>query len=64
VVGTGLVGHAVGANLGTRGADLAPALAGDASGSAVATAVQIAMSMNRTLRTLAPRARTLEATRY
>jgi hypothetical protein len=49
-----LVGHAVGSNLGTRGFDLASALADDANGSAVTTAVQIAISMNRTLRILAP----------
>src|SRR6476646_5217460 len=54
VVGTGLVGHAVGTNLGTGSADPAAALAGDANGSAVAAAVQIAMSMNETLRILAP----------
>jgi hypothetical protein len=59
-----LVGHAVGSNLGTGGFGLASASADDANGSAVATAVQIAMSMNRTLRILAPRARTLEVTRY
>src|ERR1700745_1684176 len=29
VVGTGLVGHAVGSNLGTRSCDLSPALAGN-----------------------------------
>jgi hypothetical protein len=56
VVGTGLAGHAVGSNLDTGSSDLAPALAGDASGSAAAPAMQIAMSMSVTLRILAPNA--------
>ena len=45
-----VVGVSYGTNLGTGSADLAPALAGDASGSAVATTAQIAMSMSGTLR--------------
>jgi hypothetical protein len=59
VVGTGLAGHAAGTNLGTGSFDLAPALAGDASGRAVATTMKIAMSMSGTLRILAPCARML-----
>ena len=50
VVGTGLAGHAVGTNLGTGSARLAPALAADANGSAVATTAQIATRMSGTLR--------------
>jgi hypothetical protein len=64
VVGTGLVGHAVGTNLGTVSSELAAALAGNANGSAAAITAQIAMSMNRALRILAPRTRMLEVTKY
>src|ERR1700751_5401001 len=54
VGGTGLGGHAAGTTLGTARRGLATAPAGDANGSAVATAAQIAISINETLRILAP----------
>jgi hypothetical protein len=49
-----LAGHTVGTSLGTGSADLAPALAADANGSAVAITVQIAMGMNESLRIMSP----------
>src|SRR6185437_7874020 len=49
VVGTGLVGHAVGSNLGAGSLDLPPALAGDANERAEASTAQTAMNMSEIL---------------